>query len=437
MDRKIVDNIKNLITENVRLLLNTKEFKEQLASQQVQDNDCIFINNSFILRKPLIKTKKNNQFVMLKIKNNEPDYSQVYIATPTDFNGDFKIIGSKQASSITSSKIDQAIENEISHLGHLIFFLIGEVVENSISVEIQNHSVRELKFNPKSSRPEILEANNEKTIVVNQLSDPGATWNVLKPELETIPNINLDALEQAYAQSFERIQNEARLTMNFPKSSSPRISNSFVEHLRNSVIEQRKLYEIALDKCVKGEDENDINLREIMRISYNFADDAIKLMQLLVSVSDLKAVILWTTLKSHFDLAESIRNLPWTKSEKKASPDYYVEKIKGARNHAFHNLLLFDRTIEADLSGIQVNAKKLTILPLYAQRKNNVPLDYEDREIVEILSEITRATETVVTLDFWIKNLTVIKSFEMLLQSTENALWLLNSATSDIDSGIS
>jgi hypothetical protein len=274
-----------------------------------------------------------------------------------------------------------------------------------------------------------MEADGKTIIVINQLTDPGATWNIIKPKLEIIPNINLDALEKAYAQSFEKMQNEARLIMNLPQPASIRKSNSFIEQLENSVIGQKKFYELALGKCTSGQDPNEINLREIMRISYNFADDAIKLIQLLVSLSDLKAIVLWLTLKSHFDLAESIRNLPWTKSDKKASPDYYVEKIKGARNHAFHNLLLFDRTIEADLSGVQVHAKKLTILPPYSQRKNNVPLDYEDREIVEILSEITRATETVVTLDFWIKNLAVLESFERLLSSTKEALWLLNSAT--------
>ena len=429
MDKNAIVKIKTLIENNIEELTKTKEFVDELSAHPVHDGDLILINNSFILRKPLIKTKKNSQFLLLKVKGNKPDTSEVYVSTPSDFDQDFKIVNSKQAEKLSILNIELAIEQEVQRLGQLIFFLIGDIVDCSYSTKIQNHQISELKFDPCAGKPEVIGVDGKNIIVINQLTDPVLAWNIIKPELEKIPNINLDDLEKMYAQSFEKIQNEARLIMNLPPPASPQKSNSFVEQLRESVTEQMKLYKSALEKCISGQDPNEINLREIMRISYNFADDAIKIMQLLVSLSDLKAVVLWSTLKSHFDLAESIRNLPWSKSDKKASPDYYVEKIKGARNHAFHHLLLFDRTIEADLSDVQVKAKKLTILPPYSQRKNNVPLDYEDREIVEILSEITRATETVVTLDFWIKNLAVLESFERLLRSTNEVLWLLNSAT--------
>jgi hypothetical protein len=431
MNNDEIEKIETVIIDNLKEIAKTKSFKADLDSQKIQDGDYILINNSFIFRKPFIKTNKNHQFVTLKVKNKEPDYANIYVSTPTDFDGDFKVIKSKQAASLKTYPLKQAIETEIRQLGQLVFFLIGEVIENSMSVDIPNSLVHGLKYDPISKGPELLELDKRRIIVVNQLTDPESVWNLVKSDLEKIPSINLPALETAFATSFEKLQNEVRLVMNLPKPTSIRFSKSFIVQLRNSVIEQRKLYKLALDKCVNGEDENDINLREVMRISYNFADDAIKLIQLLVSVSDLKAIILWLTIKSHIDLAESIRNLPWSKSEKKASPSNYVEKVKGARNHAFHNLLLFDKTIEADLSGVLVNAKKLTLLPPYAQRKTVVSFDYEDREIVEIISEITRATETVVTLDFWIKNSIVLEVFEKLLEATEDALWLLNSACND------
>lgn len=95
-----------------------------------------------------------------------------------------------------------------------------------------------------------------------------------------------------------------------------------------------------------------------MRVAYNFSDDAIKVLELLVSVADLKAVLLWCTIKEHFDVAEAFRNLPWTKSRKKASLDRYREIIGGVRNRAFHNLLALDRTVEANLEGIQIAAKR-------------------------------------------------------------------------------
>lgn len=422
---KIIDLIMNNLTE----LFSTQTFIEEFKTHPHQNKDFILINNSFILRKPLIKTTKNKQFLMIKVVDNQPDYSEIFVATPPDFNEDFKIIKSQQAEQLTKEKVEQAIEREVSNLGRLLFFLIGEIIESPYTVEISNRHVGELIFDPNAVKPEIQQGISKKIIVVNKLIDPETAWNAVKPDLEKIPNIDLNNLEKAYAQAFTKMQNEARLLMNIPDSKSEVNTNTFIDRLHKSVFEQRKLYESALEKCETGQDQNDIHLREIMRISYNFADDAIKLLQLLVSVCDLKPIMLWATLKSHFDVTESIRNLPWTRNEKKASPEEYVIKINGARNRAFHNLMLFDRTIEANLSGIQVNAKKLTLLPLFSQRKTSIPLDYEDREIVEILSEITRANETVVSLDFWSKNLSVIKSFESLLQATKEALWLLNSAT--------
>ena len=232
------------------------------------------------------------------------------------------------------------------------------------------------------------------------------------------------SFEKVFAVAYEKLQNEAHLDMHLPSPSTVRTNNSFIAKLHQSVVEQRRLYQISLEKCINGSDNNDINLREVMRISYNFADDAIKLLQLFVSISDLKAILLWLTIKAHFNISEAFQNLPWIKSDKKPSLETYVNIVKDARNHAFHNLLLFDRTIEADLKGIQINAKRLTLLQPYNQRKNSFALDYEDREMVEVLKELSRAPETIVSLDFWIKNGLIMEQFEKLLESTEDALWI-------------
>ncbi|MBX6765467.1 MAG: hypothetical protein IRY88_17640 [Rubrobacteraceae bacterium] len=106
----------------------------------------------------------------------------------------------------------------------------------------------------------------------------------------------------------------------------------------------------------------------------------------------------------------------------------YRKIIGGARNRAFHNLLAFDRTIEADLKGLDVKARRLTLLPAHGSRKKTVPLDYEDREMVEILAELTRAPEAAVPFNFWQKNAVVMESLEKLLERTGEALWALNKA---------
>jgi len=418
--------IRKTILNNIEEISKSQGFVSAITSEKVRDGDFLQINNSYIIRKP-VKTNKNNQVLTVRIIGGKPDYSGIYVSTTTNFNKDFKKIDSSQTG-ITMEGIDLAIAREVNNLGRLLFFLIGEILECVHYVDIQNRLISKLKFDPLANSPSLIEENGEKCIVVDQLIDPENAWNIVIEELSKLQDVDLDALEKTYGESYLKLQNDSKIIMNFPKPGSARYSNSFLKKLLESITEQRKKYKFALDKCLATQDPENVYLQDIMRISYVFADDAMRLYQLLVSLADLKPIVMWITLMPHYDLAESIRNLPWTKSDTKAPTENYVDKINGARNHAFHNLFFFDKTIEADISGIQINAKKLTILPPHSV-KNSVPLDYEDRELIEILKGFTRATETVVSLDFWEKNLIVMESFENLLESTENALWLLNSAT--------
>lgn len=420
-------SIEKTIIDSVKRLAQSRTFTEWFGSQQIIDGDLILINNSFIYRKPFIKTSKSNQFIGLKVRNKKLDFSRVSVGTPPDFNTDFKVVSSKDKSLPPLEPLNLAVKREISHLGQLVFFLIGELVEVPLSVEFQNGVIHELKFDPLARKHEIVESNGAKIFVVNQLTDPEMAWNSVKPTIEKLLGDSITGFEKAFAPAYEKLQSEARIEMRFPDPTTKKSANSFIVRLRQSIAEQRRLYNLALDTCTSGADKNDLNLRDVMRIAYNFADDAIKLLQLLVSIADLKPVLLWSAIKAHYDVAEAFRNLPWIKSDKKPSLGLYGEMVKGARNRAFHNLLFFDRTIEADLNGVQMNAKRLTLLPLYGQRRAAIALDYEDREMVEILKELTRAPETVVSLDFWVKNSVVMETFEELLKSTEDALWMLNS----------
>ena len=108
----------------------------------------------------------------------------------------------------------------------------------------------------------------------------------------------------------------------------------------------------------------------------------------------------------------------------------YREIISGARNRAFHNLLALDRTVEVNLQGVQVGAKRLTLFPPYGRPKSRRHFEYEDQEMVQVLSELTRAPEATVPLEFWKKNEVVMERFEALLAATEEALWILNSVRS-------
>lgn len=423
-----LEQVREMVLESTCSLVNTPAFKAWFQTQRANDGDIVVINNSFIYRKPLIKTSKNTQYLCLKVKGTESDPADVLVGQPGDLNSDFKLFRAKSTNLPPLQSLHQALQAEMKQLGRLVFVLIGELQDLSATVPVNHNRIKKLKFDPSAGSTDVVaDADNaSKTIIVNRLTDPESAWNAIKSKLEQETGDDLSSLEGPFEAAFERIQDEARLRLILPSPTASKSASSFIARLRESVCEQRKLYEKALRKWTKGGQGADDQLREMMRIAYNFADDAIKVLQLLVSIADLKGILLWCTIKEHFDVAEAFRNLPWTKRHKKPSLELYREIISGARNRAFHSLLAFDRTIEADLGGVGVKARRLTLLPAHGRRKSTVVFDYEDREMVEILAELTRAPEVAVPFDFWQKNAVVMESFEKLLASTDNALWALN-----------
>lgn len=417
-----------MITQSVKALVETDSFASWFKSQRPTDGDLIVINNSFIYRKPLIRTSKNPHYLCLKVKNEQPDVSRILVTTPGDFDSDFKLFSAKSRNLPEVKVLDEAVGAQMKQLGQLVFVLIGKLEDTPAEVDVNHASVKKLRFEPSQADIAVVEqeAASGIAVVVNRITDPESAWKTLEPKLKEEIGDDLSRVEGPFADAFEKLREEARLPLSLPAPGAQRTDSSLVARLKKSVSEQRELYESALREYAKGDDAADRHLREVMRIAYNFAEDAIKVLQLLVSIADLKAVLLWCTIKEHFDVAEAFRNLPWTKSRKKPSLERYQELISGARNRAFHNLLAFDRTIEANLQGVQVSARRLTLFPAHGRRKTTIPFDYEDREMVEILSDLTRAPEVSVPLDFWKKNAAVIESFERLLAATEDALWAIN-----------
>jgi hypothetical protein len=422
--------LKTRIKRSVGGLLATQTFRNWFKDQNAKDGDLVIINNSFIYRKPVIKTSKNEQYLCLKVKGGNASSTDLFVVKPGEINSDFKLFSGKSQNLPHLTPLDEAVQQEVQRIGSLVFVLIGELRDAECTVPINHRSVKELKYDPTTHEAYIQDtAGGGKALVVNQLTDPEAAWNAIKETLAEQAGNGLSSLETAFAESFEKLREEARKHLILPTPGTKKIKVDAVTLLsqwRNSVSQQRKLYEKSLTEYGKGGTGADAHLREAMRIAYNFADDAIKVLELLVSVADLKAVLLWCTIKEHFDIAEAFRNLPWTKSRKKPSLERYQEIIGGARNRAFHNLLALDRTVEANLEGVQIGARRLTLFPPYSRLKSNVPFDYEDREMVQVLSELTRAPETTVPLDFWKKNDVVMECFERLLTATADALWILN-----------
>ncbi len=421
--------IESLITGAVDDFRQHPDFSNWFGAQSLGNDDLVLINNSFIYRdKSLIKTTKNEQCLCLKIRDSKPQ-EEVFVGKPDDFNSDFKLLSAKSGNLPATKPLSAAIEDELGRLGQLLFVLIGEIKDEPRSVTINHNYATELQFDPAATKAAVASVvAGSKRIIVHQLLDPEAAWKEIESIVEADLGDGSKNLADEFAAAFEKLKNEAVSKLQLPKSGAPKTESSFIARLRQAVSNQRKLYDEALTKCDKESDSSGVHLNEVLRIAYNFADDALKVLQLLVSVSDLKAVLLWCTIREHFDVAAAFRNLPWTKSTKKPSLSRYQEIINGARNRAFHNLLAFDHTIESDLHGVSIGARSLTLLPAHGRRKGHVGFDYEDRELVEVLTELTLAPETSVSMDFWKRNAHVMETFANLLAKMEEALWQLNRA---------
>jgi hypothetical protein len=430
---KGIHDLKTRIRHSVDAVIATDAFQNWLKNEKVRDGDLVILNNSFIYRKPVIKTSKNEQYLCLKVKDGKASTTDLFVVKPGEVNSDFKLFSTKSQNLQHLTPFDQALQQEVQRIGPLVFVLIGELQDTACSVPVRHRFAKELKYDPTASYTEVQDTiDGGKVLVVNQVTDPEAAWNAIKEALAEQAGNGLSSLETAFAEAFEKLREQARKQLTVPKAGTkrPRNSVTLLSQFRTSVNQQRQLYSEALSKYREGRTEVEAHLRDAMRVAYNFAGDAIKVLELLVSVADLKAVLLWSTIKEHFDIAEAFRDLPWTKSPKKPSLERYREIISGARNRAFHNLLALDRTVEANLEGVQVGAKRLTLFPPYGRRKSYIHFEYEDREMVQVLSELTRAPEATVPLEFWKKNEVVMDRLEALLAATEQALWLLNSVRS-------
>lgn len=428
-----VGALETVIKQSIKGVLGTEAFKNWFQGQNARDGNLVILNNSFIYRKPVIKTSKNEQYLCLTVKGGQPSTGELFIVKPGEINSDFKLFSSKSKNLPELMPLEEAVQQEVQRIGSLVFVLIGELRDADCVVALNHSSLKSLKYDPKVPQAHVQDdVGGSKTVVVNQLTNPEAAWNVVKEVVQEQKGGVLSNLETAFGDAFEKLREEARkhLILPTPGATKPKTSVTLLSQFQTSATEQRRLYNRALTEYRKGGAGADAHLRDAMRIAYNFSDDAIKVLELLVSIADLKAVLLWCTIKEHFDIAEAFRNLPWTKSHKKPSLERYQEIIGGARNRAFHNLLALDRTVEANLEGVQVGAKRLTLFPLYSRRKNFIYFEYEDREMVQVLSELTRAPEATVPLEFWKKNEIVMERFEHLLEATENALWILNGVRS-------
>lgn len=424
------DRLESRVIESVRSLVAHPAHLEWLGEESPEDGDLVVFNNSFLYR-DLVKTRKSPHYLgWLFSASREPDADSVVVTTVDSFNTDFKRWSKKLGNVPVTSPLSDALTAHLPSAEGLVFVLLGTIREEPCSVPLRHSLFSQLRFDP--ALPSIVEvrAGPPASIAIRDLVDPEAVWTALEEASRKAgvldPQTNLpENLEAPLADAFERLQAEAFLLGTLPRRDEGlEPESTLLGRMKLGVRAHVEEYERALS--ILQSDPAQVDARnEVLRIAYNFASEVDKLLGLVVSVCDLRPPTLWYTIHEHFTLAHAFRELPWTPGKKKPSLARYREIIAEARNRAFHSLIPVGRAIEVDLSGMSLHTRRLRIFPAYGRRTATEPLDYEDRELVDVLRHFTHAPEVTVPLRFWERNLDVMRGVQRLLDSTLDALCLM------------
>ena len=414
------NEIAGQIRAAVAAVAKQREFLKWVKEEKVGEG-LVLLNNSFIFRQKL-KTIKSDLYLGIPVRTaSHLGLSNVVVARGVAFNSDFKFVELKGMKTLEVMEIDLAIDKQLRQLGSIVMVLIGEVLDNVVTRAPIGHSLfSELELNPAATTAL---ATNDKRIQVRSISDEEEIWT----ELEKAHGTQLPTdLAQPLASALDHIRKNHYAVLRLPGEStlSRPLLDSFVDALRQNLAR----YKQAWNKCKGQLDIDPGEFNDVLRIAYNFATDAVLVIRLLVSICDLKPIVRWCTVDEWFRLAESFRNLPWSKMKEKHSLDAYQVTVSNARNKAFHRLLPVDNTLRVELEGTKLGRITLRLFPEYAERNSEETMDYEDRALVKLLTDFTRVSERSVSPQFWRRNIAVMEATIELLSRTSSALKILAKA---------
>jgi hypothetical protein len=409
------------IRNSVTRVLEHPSFKHWLADEKLEVGDYILINNSFVIRD--VKTVKSKYYLCLTVDSNYNITLEPKIATGIPINLDFKRLSTRSNNLPNLIDINKAVSSELGKLGQIVFLLIGQI-RNIVLTEYINHSsFKNLIWDPASNE---LITISQGDIILREVQDEEIIWKFIeeyfRSDNQNVPLGLREAIEVAIA----KLQNQAIAEVEIP-SFRTQPMDGIIDAIVRVLNDTREYYKKCLDQFFHNKDMSAFN--EILRISYNFASDAMSFIRLIVSICDLKPIVLWGTIAEHYTLSEAFRNLPWTRSRTKPSISNYVQTIADARNSTFHNLFPFRKTLRIPLPDTALQGAELRIFSEYA-RKNENQLTYQDKELVDVLMEFTRAREQRPSERFWQQNLLVMDATIALFARTSEFLKVLHAEVS-------
>ncbi len=416
--KKIADSIRAALGR----LAEEGALKEFLTSATPDEGGLVLVNNSFIYR-DTVKTKKSSLYVAGKMPKDGVLSSWGVVAWDRALNVDFRHVSSRSDNLPAIVDLEDAVRDELTKVGRVVFSLIGTVGESPPTEVALSPIFKVLRYD---CNAEHRVARDEDALVINTLSDPEGLWEEVRELVvsEGASDREVTTLASKFGKCLDDLREQTPRLIRLNVGSQEPRNGSLLDQIASHMEAQISEYERALESLARDPSDRDA-YNNILRISYNFASDAIDLVTLFISICDLKPLVQWLTVAENYALAQAFRRLPFgVESTRKPSLKAYADVVGGARNHAFHDFFAFDRPFEVDLSDVTLRARRLLLFHAHRRAPEDA-FDYEDRELVEVLRSFSRAPERSVSMDFWRRNLDVLRSAHRLTLSMAKALRLL------------
>lgn len=397
-----------LIRHSASRILSHPTFRKWAEPITWGEGDVLLINNSFVFRD--VSTTKAPLYLAYTV-DGASNFTNLRIAAPSSFNSDFKRIPKKGAESVPFTPLSEAVLEQQRKLGKLVYLLISQIDDSIVqTTPIDAGRFECVTWDPKLSTGCQVQGTS---ILVRETYDEEGLWQTVLSHLPE--NLEKDELKQRFGDALDQLQDMAMAQLQLPPPGAPGpggVTSAICEILK----QERSAYADAVTSL-----PNAAALNEVLRIAYNFAGDATNYIRLIVSICDLKPLVLWGTVAEHFDLSERFRQLPWTRRNRKPSLKNYESTIKDARNSAFHNLFPFRKSLSVHLPTGTLKDAELRIFSEHSKKKDNT-LNYTDKPLVDVLVGFTRAREVRVADRFWERNIEVMDSTIALFEATNDLL---------------
>lgn len=414
-----MSSLEDRISRAVRGIESHIQFQQWAAQEKVTAGDLIVINNSFVFRD--VETDKCALYMAAEAGAGGRLKVPPGIAIlPARQNVDFRRF-TKQQTKPTLQPLEVAIKEQKKTLGHLVFGLIGNVTEDrSAEVLLQSGSLSRVVWKPASS--DFLKLTGD-SAEINSVEDEEKLWGELSRQA-TASGLKISPQTRPeFAEALDTLLGLGAASLRLPSHES-RIRTGVLDVIVKALRDHHAEYSCALEKYNRAlsEDTRRIHFNEVLRVAYAFSQEASTLLRLVVSICDLKPLVLWGTVDKHYSLSEKLKSLPWTRSRRKPSLKGYIDLVGDARNRTFHNVFPFDKALHFELPEGTLAGAELRIFSEFGSRSNGNELSFHDKALAEVMLGFHRARSRPTPDAFWKKNEAVMADMIDLFADTNSLL---------------